>query len=236
MASSGTYNFTLTNGEATLAALERVQIRHPEIRQEHMLTARREINLLFSEWSNRQVNLWEVTQLTVSLVQGTASYSIPSNVVMILDAYRSLNFGTATQIDSFMYPISRSIYATIADKFDQAPPTTFWFDRLINPTVTMWPVPDSGGPYTFVYYGVTQVQDANIPSGETPNIPYRWLDALVAGMAYRLARVYPHQDRPSLETDRKRDYDEAWGVAASQDTENVPFTITPSISTYYYRR
>lgn len=232
MTSSGLYNFSLSNGEATLAALERVQIRHPEIRQEHMLTARREINLLLSEWSNRQVNLWEVVPLTVSLVQGTATYSIPSKVVMILDAYRSLNNGTPQQIDAFMYPISRSIYATIANKFDQGPPTTFWFDRLINPTVTMWPVPDGGGPYTFACYAVTQMQDAGIPGGETPDIPYRWLDALVAGMAYRMARVY----RTDMEAQRKADYMDAWGIAASQDTENVPFTITPAISTYYYRR
>ena len=232
MTSSGTYNFTLSNGEGVIAALERIQVRHPEIRQEHMTTARREINLLFSEWSNRQVNLWEVVLLSVPLVQGTATYSIPQRVVMILEAYRSLNNATPTQIDTFMTPLSRTIYATIANKFVQAPPTQYWFDRLIAPTITIWPVPDGGGPYVFNYYAVTQMQDAAIPSGETPDLPYRWLDAMVAGMAHRLARVY----RPDLEAQRKGDYNEAWTIAAAQDTENVPVTFTPTLAPYYYRR
>src|SRR5215471_21074768 len=106
MTSSGTTNFSLSNGEAVIAAFERIQVRTPDIRQEHMLTARREINGLFVEWANRGPNLWEVAQLSVSLVQGTASYSIPSKVVMILDAYRTLNNGTVNQTDSYLAPIS----------------------------------------------------------------------------------------------------------------------------------
>jgi len=230
--SSGTYSYTLLNSEAVLAAFERAGIRAPELRQEHMLTARRELNDLFVELSNRQVNLWSVQQLSVSLVQATATYSIPSNVVMILDAYRTLNNGTTSQIDSYLTPVSRTIYASIANKFSPGPPTQYWFDRLINPTVTMWPVPDSGGPYVFNYYAVSQLQDANLPGGETPNLPYRWLGVLLTGLAHRLARVYA----PDKEAARKADYVEAWGYAAAQDTENVPTTFTPTLSSYYYNR
>jgi hypothetical protein len=194
-----------------------------------MLTARRELNDLFVELSNRQVNLFKVESLSVSLVQGTATYSIPSRVVMILDAYRSLNNGTSTQTDTYLTPVSRTIYASIAQKFTQGPPTQFWFDRLINPTITMWPVPDSGGPYTFNYYAVSQMQDANLPGGETPDVPYRWLGVLLTGLALRLARVYA----PDKEAARKADYMEAWGFAAAQDTENVPTTFTPQLSGYY---
>ena len=232
MTSSGTYGYSLSNAEAVLGAFERAGVRAPEIHQEHMLTARREINDLFVELSNRQTNLWSVVQLSIPLVQGTATYNIPSNVVLILDAYRTLNNGTAQQIDSYVTAVSRTIYASIAEKFAQGPPTQYWFDRLINPTVTMWPVPDSGGPYTYNYYAVTQIQDANLPGGETPNLPYRWLGVLLTGLALRLARVY----NPQLLADRKTDYTEAWGYAAGTDTESVPTTFTPTLSTYYYNR
>lgn len=229
MTSSGTYNYSLPNSEAVIAAFERVGVRAPELRQEHMLTARREINDLFVELSNRQVNLWHVESLSVSLAQGTATYSIPSRVVMILDAYRTINNGASNQTDIYLTPMSRTIYASIAQKFTQGPPTSYWLDRLINPTVTMWPVPDSGGPYTFNYYAVSQIQDANLPGGETPDLPYRWLGVLLTGLALRLARVYA----PDKEALRKADYAEAWGFAATQDTENVPVTFTPSMSSYY---
>lgn len=232
MSSSGTYTYSLSNAEAVIGAFERVGVRAPEIRQEHMLTARRELNDLFVELSNRQVNLWHVEQLSVSLVQGTATYSIPTRVVMILDAYRTINNGASNQTDIYLTPLSRTIYASIAQKKTQGPPTSYWFDRLINPTITTWPVTDSGGPYVFNYYAVSQIQDANLPGGETPDLPYRWLGVLLTGLAYRLARVYA----PALEAQRKADYAEAWGFAATQDTENVPVTFTPQLSSYYNGR
>ena len=79
--------------------------------------------------------------------------------------------------------------------------TLAWSERSISPTVTFWPVPDSNGPYTFDYFSVTQIQDANLAGGETPDLPYRWLDALVAGLSHRLARIYA----PALEDKRKVD-------------------------------
>ncbi len=229
MTSSGTYDFALSNGEGVLAALERVQIRAPSIRQEHMYSARRELNLLFSELANRQVNLWKVELITLALTQGTATYSVPGRVVMILDSYRSINSGSTDQTNIYTTPISRTEYASYATPQTQGPPIVFWFDRLISPTVTFYPTPDGNGPYQWNYYACTQMQDANLPSGETPDVPYRALDMLVAGLAYRMARIYA----PALEAVRKADYDLAWNFFGAQDTENVNVSIQPAVSAYY---
>src|SRR5271154_635374 len=102
MTSSGTYTYSLSNAEAVLAAFERIQIDATEVKQRHMLTARREIDLLMADWSNRQVNLWKVTLNSFPLVSGTAAYTLPTNVVMVLDSYFSTNQGTATQTDLLM--------------------------------------------------------------------------------------------------------------------------------------
>lgn len=228
MTSSGTYNYSLSNGEAVLAAYERIQIRTPSIRQEHMLSARRELNLLMVEWSNKQVNLWKVEQLQVVLVSGTATYNIPARVVMILDAYLTLNDSTTQQSDRYITPISRTDYASYASKFAAGAPTTYWFDRLIAPTITTWPVVDSSS-YVLNYYACSQMQDAALLSGQTPDVPYLWLDALVAGMAHRLARSYA----PPLEAQRKVDADDAWKIAATQNTENVPVKLAPNLGRYY---
>lgn len=229
MSSSNTWNYSLSNGEAVIDAFERCGLPLPKLEQEHFLTARRQISLLLnSEWSNRQVNLWEVTLNSVSLVQGTATYTLPANVVMILDAYRSTTSG-GVQTDIFMTPISRDDYASYPQKSTQAPSTVYWFNRQITPTITLYPVPDNGGPYTLNYYCCTQIQDASIQSGQTPDVPVRWFDALCAGLAYRLARVYA----PALEDKRKKDYDEAWGVASTQDLENTPVRIAPRMNGYW---
>jgi hypothetical protein len=233
MTSSGTYNFGLSNGEAVLAALERVRVRAPSIRQEHMVTARRELNLLFVELDNKQVNLWEVSSSpqSIALVQGTATYTLPAKTVLVLDAYISLNNGTANQTDRYVTPISRTEYASYGVKLSQSPPTVYWVNRQTTPTITFYPVPDGNGPYVFNYYACNQIQDANLPGGETPDLPTRWLDVMVAGLAYRLARTYA----PELEQVRKADYMDAWTIAASQDIESVPLSIAPSIGAYYRR-
>ncbi len=229
--SSGTYSFQPSNGELVLAAYERVQIRAPELRQEHMLSARRELNFLFSEWSNKQVNLWEVVRTQTTLTAGTATYSLTPQTVLVLDASIVLNYGTSNESRRYITPISRTEFLSYANQQTPGPPTVYWFDRLISPTVTFYPVPDNGGPYTWDYYSVTQIQDANLPGGETPDIPYRWTDALVAGLAFRLARIYA----PPLEMQRKADAMEAWQIAATQDVEPVPLVLAPGLGAYYRR-
>lgn len=228
MTSSGTYDYQLSNGEGVLAAFERVRIRAPSLRQEHFATARRELNMLFVEWANKQVNLWKVELYSTPLIVGQAVYDVLPRTVMILDAWVTSGTGQFAQ-DLTIVPISRSDYANFTNKQTQGRPTAFWFDRLIAPAVTVWPVPDTSGPYTMNWYACVQMQDANIPGGETPDVPYLWLDALVAGLAHRLARVYA----PELEAARKIDAKEAWETAATQNTENVGLTLAPSLGGYY---
>lgn len=229
MTSSNTYNFSATNADIVLAAYERISIRAPSLRQEHMFTARRELNFLLSEFSNKEVNLWKVTRTQTTLTSGTATYTLPASTIMVLDASIVQNYGTSSETRRYITPISRTEYLSFGNQQVTGSPTVFWLNRQITPTVTFWPIPDSGGPYTFDYFSCIQMQDANLAGGETPDIPYRWIDCLIAGLSHRLSRVYA----PELEAVRKADAAEAWNVAASQDTENVALTLAPSIGLYY---
>ncbi len=232
MSSSGTYNFALTTGQSVLTAFRRCRVFAPSLRQDHMIAAREEMNLLFVEWSNKQVNLFKVVLNSIPMVSGTLTYPIPANVIMILDAVISTNQGQTTQQDITVTPLSRTEYMTLASKQIPGRPTSFWFNRTPpSQTVTMYPAPDSSGPFFFNYYACLQMQDANLPGGETPDIPFRWLDAYISGLSHRFARIYA----PDLEDKRKIDAMEAWKVAATQDTENVALSLAPSIKTYYRR-
>lgn len=228
MTSSGTYNYSLSVGESVLAAFERIQIRAPTLRQEHFLTARRETNLLLATWANLQVNLWKVESLSLTMVDGTASYDVPGRVVMILDAYLSIDNGETTQTDRYLVPMSRTQYASLATKSTPGPPTTYWFNRLIAPVVNVWPVPDADDTWVLNYYACVQMQDAALTSGQTPDLPYLWLDAFVAGLSHRLARTYA----PTLEGAREKDAKMAWDIAAGQNTEYANVTISPNLSRY----
>lgn len=226
MTSSGTTSFNLSNASITVAAYARIQVRRPELLAEHMVDAYNEFNLMLSGLSNLQVNLWTVDLVSLPLVAGTTTYAVDASTIMVLDAF--LSYGSP-QTDRLIFPISRTEYASYPNKASQGVPSVFWFDRLISPTLTFWLVPDATGIYTVNYYRCRQVQDANLQNGETPNVPYRFLDALVAGLAHRLARIY----KPELEAARSADADKAWGIAATQDTENVAMNIIPGLSGYF---
>lgn len=231
MTASGTYSFNPAISDMVVGAYERVQIRAPSLRQEHWVTARREINMLFSEMSNRQVNLFSVqfgdaSGDGITLVQGQAVYDVADTVVQILDAYI-----TVDGVDRYITPLSRTSYASIATKDTQGFPTSYWFDRLINSQIYLWPTPDSNGPYVLNYYAAMQLQDANIPNGETAGVPYRWLDVVISGLAARLARVYAPQMYQAMHAD----YERAWTIAATQDTEAAPLTISLNLRPYYPR-
>jgi len=233
MASSGTYDFAISNGEVVLAAYERIKIFAPSITQKHMATARRELNLLLAEAANKQVNLWKVDLVSVSLSVAQATYAVDAKTVMILDAWITQNDTTPTSAnDLYITPVSRTQYASFSNKTTPGRPTSYWFDRLISPTITLWPVPNVSG-YTLKYYRCIQMQDANLTGGETPDVPYLWLDWFIAGLAHRLSRSYAPIEVEQL---RKADAVEAWNVAAAQNVENTPLTMSPTISTYYRRR
>lgn len=225
---SGTYNFLPSAGDIIITAFQRIGVRPTEILQTHLQQAVMELNLLQSKLSNLQPNLWDVDLQTLPLIQGTATYSIPAETVMITNAYVRTGSGTSA-VDRLIFPISQTEFAAISNKLVQEPPTQFWFNRLISPTITFYPVPDGNGPYTVYYYRVRQIQDALLPNGFQMEVPYRWLDALAAGLAHRLAAVFA----PQLEQIRKMDADEAWRIAATQDTENVPLYIAPGIASYF---
>lgn len=229
MTTSGTYNYNPSIGEVVLYAFNLCQVRSTSIVQEHLNSARQAMNMMLSRWSNMGVNLWKVDTETITLLDGVSTYSVPADTVMILDMYARTPSGT-TNTDRIMMPISRSEYASYPNKLQEGFPTVFWFDRLISPTVTIWPVPDgSGNPTTITYYRVTQIQDANLPGGETIDVPYRWLDAFSSGLAYYLSRIW----QPQLSGQLKQDADEAYSIAASQDTENVSVYISPMIAGYF---
>ena len=231
MGTSGTTAFSPSNGEILLYALEMCGIRSTAVLQEHMFSGRMAMNMLLSRWSNQGPNLWNIELVSVPLIQGQATYSVDPSVVMILDAYVTTNPGTANTFDRLIFPISRTEYASYPNKTLQDPPTVFWFDRLLSPTVTLWQVPDSTNTYVLNYYAVQQNQDANLNSAQTPAIPYRWLDAFSTGIAARLSVTYAPDKAPGL----KALADEAWKIAADQDTESVPLFIQPGCGSYFIR-
>ena len=228
MATSGAYTFNPSLGEIVLYAYNLIGIRNTSVLQEHMQSARMAANMMLSRWANQGVNLWAVDLITTPLVQGTKTYNVDPNTVVILDAYIEIDNGNGQPIDRLILPISRTEYASYPNKDQQGFSTTYWFDRLISPTVTLWPVPD-GTTTSFKYYRVRQIQDANLQGGQQVEIPYLWLEAFAFGLAQRLAVIWS----PDKSIGLKALADEAYNIAAAQNVETASTFISPMISGYF---
>ena len=394
MTTSGTYNAFLNNGDLVLEAFDRCEIRGPDITRQRLISARRSLNLELQTWANRGVNLWKVVLLTVPLVQGVATYTLPATTISMLDVYvrtfqltnvlaggvpvfstvsnsatvtinfpnhgltpgqfvnietpvsisnlilqdffqvttvidlnnftitapvvatsvvtnggvlpvfavaagspiitvtmpnhgyvpgltfnaqvptvvggvtiqgdyivqgvssssvftiaaaigagatdtQTMNYNVyqmtsqdqnANPIDRILTPLGRSEYAAQADKFTQATPTSFWFNRETpQPQMTMWQVPDGNGPYLLSMYVLQQIQDAYAVNGQTADIPYRFQEALASGLASRFALKFKPEKFALLKAEAK----EQWDEASIEDREKVDVHIVPDCSGYF---
>lgn len=229
MTATGTYNWNPAASNLTLTALGRIGIRRSEITAQHMADVDNEANLLQVEMSSRVPNMWRQEIYSITLTEGDAEYDLPTRTVGIRDVYMSTTSGGVTT-DRVIWGLSASEYDALPNKTLESVPTSYYCQKNVTPTLTIWPVPDGSATYTFKVRIMTQIQDASQVSGYTLDMPYRWLDVYVAGLAYRMSRIYA----PDREALREKDYEKAWANAASQDVEDgVSIYLSPSFSGYW---
>jgi len=90
--------------------------------------------------------------------------------------------------------------------------------------VTVWPTPDNSTPYQFVYWRLRRVQDAGA-GVETADMNFRFLPALVAGLAYHIAVKVPElMNRVDM---LRQMYIETFEIAAGEDREKASSRFVP---------
>lgn len=224
MSTSGTYTFSPNLGDLVINAFAKCGVRRTDLTAQHMADARMEANLMMSDWAGDGINLWQVESASFVLTQGTTSYAIPSDRVFILDVYiRQDGF------DRLIFPISRTDYASFAQKNLQGYPTSFWYDRLIDPNLYIWPVADQSGQYTLTYYYMRQAMDSELTNGTQPEVPWYYLNAFADGLAARLAYIYA-PDRVAIFQPKA---DKSWFRALQVGSENVPITMNVQMRGYF---
>ena len=119
--------------------------------------------------------------------------------------------------------VGRQDYLSIPKKTTQGRPSQFYVNRQITPTLTVWPSPENSTD-SLIYYRVKKIQDADT-SINTPDIPFRFLPCLVAGLAYQISLKRAPDRIPMLKTI----YEEEFARAAAEDIEHgVPLRLVPS--------
>lgn len=205
-------------------------------------TARRSLNYLLGEWANRGINLWTIEQGAINLVQGVTTYDLPIDTVDLVEHVIRTNSGQGPQqTDLNITRISVSTYSTIPNKLAQGRPIQVWINRQSGqtsdaigatpayPQINVWPAPNQGtlaDPfYVFYYWRLKRIVDAG--SGvNAVDIPFRFQNALVAGLAYMISLKLPNTD-PTRVQGLKMMYDEAWNLASEEDREKAAIRFVP---------
>ena len=126
---SGATTFNLQLTELVEEAFERTG---REMRTGYDLrTARRSLNILFTDWANRGINMWSIEQGLIDLVPGQNTYALPNDTIDLLEhVIRTDANQVATQADLTITRISVSTYATLPNKLQQARPIQVWIQRF----------------------------------------------------------------------------------------------------------
>ena len=216
MATSGSRDFDLDVAEIIEEAYERCGL---EVRTGYdARTARRSLNLMFADWANRGLNLWTVKQATQALTQGTATYTFTSDYTDLLEVVVRRS-GTDFEISR----MSRSEYLTVPNKTTQGRPSQYYYNRQVEPQITLWPTPENSTD-TLVYYYVQRIEDVDALVNTT-DAPFRFLPCMVAGLAYYTA-LKKAPERVQL---LKNLYEEEFQRAADEDEDRVALKLQPSI-------
>lgn len=198
-----------------------------------MRTASRSLNIMFMDWANRGINLWTMDVQSIPLVAGTATYNLPLDTVDLLDHVTRTGTGT-NQTDINITRISSSVYEMIPNKNATGRPIQVWINRLTGannsgttayPTITVWPIPDTGSSYTFNYTRLRRMYDVGT-GANIQDISFRFIPAMVSGLAYYLSFKLPGVD-PQRRGELKAVYEEDWMRAADEDREKAPVRFVP---------
>lgn len=212
-------------------------------------------NLVLIDWASDEPNLWNVELRSLSLVQGTTTYTLPDDTLLVLDCFIRTNPATVYELDGsrnvvrdgfnnpivitqgspitnndrILYRVSRSEYASFPNKGMQAPPTVYWPDRVQPIEMNIYPAPDGHTVYELNTYVIVQQQDQALTGDSPTGSPYRMLSVFADAVAAKLALSYAPDKFELLDKVAERSYTRARG----QENESVSIYIQPNLMGYY---
>jgi hypothetical protein len=129
--------------------------------------------------------------------------------------------------------MNRDDYTNLPNKaFQNNRPLQFWFDRQVNnPIMHMWPVPnDAATVCQIVVWRQRYIMDVGTMTQDV-EVPQRWLEAIVAGLAAKMALELVEVDVNLIPIlDQKAAI--SLNIAQMEERDNSPMMIAPNISPY----
>lgn len=185
-------------------------------------------------WVNRQSGNISPTTVTVTTAVTTTATTItvsnvallPSNGFVNIDA-ETIYYQAVSTANNQLLNCSRAQNGTTAATH----PVLTYVSINYLPNINVWPTPETGTTYTFVYYRMRRIQDAGGGGVYMQDIPFRWIPCMAAGLAYYLSIKIPEVD-PNRAQLLKADYEQQFDLAAQEDREKAANRYVPRMSFY----
>lgn len=158
----------------------------------------------------------------------------------VTDVFFRASFGLAATFTEFylatttydlpVSPWNRDTYTVINNKLQLGrPSTSYFFEKLIRPQVTLWPVPNNSYDYLTMYIH-RQIQDVGTMM-QSLEIPSRWYEAVVWQLAERLAFELPAVDAALAQMCVQMS-DRATNEVEQEEQDSMPTYMAPNLRGY----
>lgn len=236
MSTSGVTTFELNRDQIIQAALRKAGAVSDgqTATATQITTATEAMNAMLKTFEVEGMPLWAIKQITFPLT-ATRQYSI--GIGQTINTPAPLKIIQATLIDNTgqnilpMNIYTHYNYNLLTTQNSAGYPIHLMYEPLLpNGTINIWPTPDT---YTIANRVIRIVYQRPfedfVASTDTPDFPSYWTEAIVYGLAWRLAPEYglPLQDRQMLGKEATYFLDKA----LSFGTEEGSFSIQPDWTT-----
>lgn len=204
MATSGTTTFSLTGDQIVNAALRKLAVlgdgQSPSATQ--LSNGTQALNAMLKTFMAKGMPLWAVTEYTVTpTATRTYTFGIGQtlNVAAPLKVLQVLRRSSTDNSQVPMMLRTHYDYNLLSNSSATGTPTVFWYEPLNQTGVLhVWPTPDTDTIANQTFVVVYQRPFDDMVSGtNTLDFPQMWHEAVIYGLAMRLAPEYgiPLQDR-----------------------------------------
>lgn len=223
MGTSGSFLFNPTLAQFADEAFERAGVDPKDIDADHIMSFRRSVGFVFSRWSNRGFRQWKFEQVEHTTSVNENVFDLPVGTIDVQTAVLRRD-----DVDTEMYPISRSDYLIIADKTLQGRPDRYFVDKRRdtpnddNPPQLFYWLSGENTTDQIIVNVYKQIEDPGTTGAGTLDIPFRFHEAIASDLAARMAQKYKPENYSALRTEAEQMFREA----DAEDTESAPMTIS----------